>query len=236
MESHPAPTFVFIDPFGFSGIPYEQIKRLLCNDKCEVLITFMVDSINRFLANPGAKPHIVEAFGTDKVVRIAESGADRVAELRLLYQRQLQQAARFVRYFEMCRTQSRPFYYLFFASNHPLGHVKMKEAMWGVDPGGEFRFSDATDPSQLVLFETDPIDALARKLHTRFDGKGRMAVKDVRIYVEEETAYLAKHMRKALKQEEAAGRVLVQPQKRTGERRRANTYQDDAIIEFVALN
>lgn len=31
------PTFVLIDPFGFSGIPYELIKRLLGKNKCEVL-------------------------------------------------------------------------------------------------------------------------------------------------------------------------------------------------------
>ena len=38
-----APTFAFIDPFGIKGLPFSLIKRLLENDKCEVLITF-VDS------------------------------------------------------------------------------------------------------------------------------------------------------------------------------------------------
>ncbi|MCL5283466.1 MAG: three-Cys-motif partner protein TcmP, partial [Armatimonadetes bacterium] len=47
-----APTFAFVDPFGFSGIPYSLIKRLLSYPHCEVLITFMVDAINRFLEHP----------------------------------------------------------------------------------------------------------------------------------------------------------------------------------------
>jgi three-Cys-motif partner protein len=49
-----APTFALIDPFGFSGLPYSLIKKLLSHPSCEVLITFMVDSINRWLAVPDA--------------------------------------------------------------------------------------------------------------------------------------------------------------------------------------
>src|SRR6266496_1628742 len=53
-----APTFVFIDPFGFAGIPFALIERLLKKTRCEVLITFMVDAINRFLQHPD--PQIVK--------------------------------------------------------------------------------------------------------------------------------------------------------------------------------
>ena len=57
-----APTFALIHPFGFAGIPYALIKRLLAKDKCEVLITFMVDSINRWLTHPdeNIRAHITE--------------------------------------------------------------------------------------------------------------------------------------------------------------------------------
>ena len=50
-----APTFAFIDPFGFSGIPFSLIERLLKHKRCEVFITFMVDAINRFLEHPEDK-------------------------------------------------------------------------------------------------------------------------------------------------------------------------------------
>ncbi len=33
-----ASTFAFIDPFGFSGIPYALVERLLEKKSCEVLI------------------------------------------------------------------------------------------------------------------------------------------------------------------------------------------------------
>ncbi len=49
-----APTFALIDPLGFAGIPYALIRRLLAKNKCEVLITFMVDAVNRWLTHPDA--------------------------------------------------------------------------------------------------------------------------------------------------------------------------------------
>ncbi len=44
-----APTFAFIDPFGYSHTPMSIISRLMHHPKCEVLITFMYEEINRFL-------------------------------------------------------------------------------------------------------------------------------------------------------------------------------------------
>jgi len=44
-----APAFVFIDPFGFTGIPFSLIKRIMQNERCEVLINFMYEEINRFI-------------------------------------------------------------------------------------------------------------------------------------------------------------------------------------------
>ncbi len=149
-----APTFALIDPFGFKGIPYSIIKRLLAAGKCEVMISLMADSMNRWLTHPGEKiqDHIIEAFGTEEALALAEGSSDRVTALKDLYQIQLKEIASFVRYFEMRDNKNRIIYYLFFASNNSLDHLKMKEAMWKVDPQGEFTFSDATDPGQQLMF------------------------------------------------------------------------------------
>ena len=66
LGSQLAPAFAFIDPFGFSGIPFALIERLLKQQRTEAFITFMVDSINRFLEHPrnSIVQHIAEAFGT----------------------------------------------------------------------------------------------------------------------------------------------------------------------------
>jgi three-Cys-motif partner protein len=49
---HLAPTFAFIDPFGFKGAPFSLIKRLLGNPRTEVFINIMIDFINRFVEHP----------------------------------------------------------------------------------------------------------------------------------------------------------------------------------------
>jgi len=234
-RSQVAPTFAFIDPFGFSGIPFSLIERLLKHPRCEVFITFMVDAFNRFLEyhKDTVVQHIVDAFGTDEVIRIAKTQGNRIEKLRTLYQSRLEQVAEYVRYFEMRDRHDRTQYYLFFASNHELGHLKMKEAMWKVNPDGEFRFSDATNPNQLVLFEADPTSLLVEELRKEFADKGIVTGDQIRKFVENKTAYLKTHMTDALRQEEKAERIKGEATKVGGQCRKRNTYPDDARISFL---
>ncbi|HWK47946.1 MAG TPA: three-Cys-motif partner protein TcmP [Stellaceae bacterium] len=46
---------IFIDPTGWSEYPFTKIAPLFSSSKCEVLINFMYDHINRFLPHPDAK-------------------------------------------------------------------------------------------------------------------------------------------------------------------------------------
>lgn len=45
---------IFIDPTGWTGYPLDKIKPLFARQKCEVLINFMYDFINRFAASEDA--------------------------------------------------------------------------------------------------------------------------------------------------------------------------------------
>lgn len=229
------PTFAFIDPFGFSGIPFSLIERLLKFKRCEVFITFMVDAINRFLKHPEDKvvQHIAEAFSMDEAISIAKGTGNRVVQLRELYQSKLNGVAQYVRYFEMRNQQDRTQYYLFFASNHKLGHLKMKEAMWKMDPDGEFKFSDATNPNQMFLFGTDTTSTLLDQMRAKFGGAGVVDCSDVRRFVEVETPYLSKHMNAALKQEEVRDGIAVEELQSNGKKRKKNTYPDKVRFRFV---
>lgn len=230
-----APTFAFIDPFGFKGLPFELVKRLLKNPKTEVFISVMTDSINRFLEHPDKQTtqHIVRLFGTPEVLDIARTQTDRVTKLRLLYQEQLEKVAKFVRFFEMRNVDNRPIYYLFFATNHPLGHKKMKEAFWKVDSSTGFCFSDATNPQQPVLFEIDESPKLAKDLYTHFVNQ-RISVEEIEIFVDDRTSFLPRHMRSALKLLEQDKKIKVDVYKRDGKKRKKNTFPKDVIVEFVA--
>lgn len=221
-----APTFALIDPFGFD-ISYTLLNRVLARDKCEVMVTFMFDAINRWLTSPDdtTRARIIEAFGTEEVLQIARGTGDRKTALKNLYHRQLGKAARFVRYFEMRDRNDRPSYCLFFTSNNALGHVRMKEAMWKVDPLGGFTFSDATDPNQMLLFNAPSTDPLAAALVEQFKGTGQIPVKQIETYVNDHTAYLRPHMGEVLDQLENKNKLKVAETKVNGKRRRAGHFQ-----------
>lgn len=232
-KSNLVPSFAFIDPFGFKGVPFDLVSRLLKNPSTEIFINVMIDFVNRFIDHPGpqTQQHIIDLFGTTEALEIVRSSGDRLADLRRLYLTQLQKHARFVRYFEMQNERGRVLYYLFFASNHPLGHARMKEAFWKVDPSSGFRFSDATDPNQLVLFEADPSADLAKLIASKFNSQ-TIAVRFIREYVENDTPYTASQMKTALKLLEEKHELCVSPCKSDGQKRRRGTFPDNVIIEF----
>jgi len=227
-----APTFAFIDPFGFKGIPFSLVKELLSNPKTEVFINIMAEFINRFVEHPDAstRQHIVELFGADEALEIIARGGNRLDSLRRFYQAQLQTCAKYVRYFEMQDEQGRVIYYLFFASKHPLGFVKMKEAIWKVDPESGFHFSDKTNPAQLILLSTDPSRDLIKIIEQKFSGQ-RAKVSQIQQFVEEETSYISKHMRQALNIMEAEKKLSVEPLKSDGAKR-TRGFPDTVIVNF----
>jgi hypothetical protein len=87
-------------------------------------------------------------------------------------------------------------YFLIFATNSPKGMAKMKEAMWKVDQSGEFRFSDATNPAQALLFSREPnFEGLRRSFVARFAGKDA-TVAEIEDFVLAETPYRETHYKK----------------------------------------
>jgi three-Cys-motif partner protein len=228
-----APTIAFIDPFGFKGAPYELVKRILSNHKTEIFINIMADSVNRFLEHPDPQitQHVVELFGTTQVLQILHGCGDRVRNLRELYQSQLKKCASFVKYFEMRDEHNRVIYYLFFATNNPLGFVKMKEAFWKVDCSNGYSFSDATDPNQLVLFYDDPTISLAERIRQKFVGQ-TIQVGSIKRYVEIETPYIESQMKKALCFLEGNGTIIVGALKLDGKKRIKNTFPNNVSVIF----
>lgn len=227
------PLFAFIDPFGFSGIPFDLVRRILSYKRSEAFILLNTNALRRFLehSNHEIRLHIAETFGTSDVFDISAAKFDRLLALRELYQKQLSQHAKFVRYFEMLDSSGSTIYHLFFATNNPLGFEKMKDAMWAVDRTGAFRFSDRTDPNQMILLGPDPSGDLATILGERFRGQTQSA-QVVKRWVIENTIYVPKHVTAALKYAERSGQIAVGKSKTDGSRRKRNTYPDGSMIKF----
>jgi three-Cys-motif partner protein len=230
-----APTFAMIDPFGFEGIPLTLMKRLLANPKCEVFVTLMVSFMNRFLVHPSdaVRAHIRAVFGGDEPFAVLNSAGNRVAQLAEIYRKKLRGIVRFVRSFELRDQQNKVVYYLFFASDNAVGHLKMKQAMWTVDPLGEFGFSDATDPNQKIFYARSFEDELKADLLRRFEKVAGVRIEAIERYVADATAFLPTQIRKVLKVLESEGRVRVADTKADGKQRKTGTYPTGTILSFL---
>ena len=191
------PTFAFIDPFGWTGVPFRVISEILNFQSCEVMVTFMYEEVNRFISLASQDNNFDEFFGTSDWRQVLDMSdpRSRTVFLHNLYQAQLRRRgrAKYVRSFEMRNSQDVTDYFLFYATNSLLGLKKMKASMWKVDRSGEFTFSDATDPNQLTLFGSTP-DFKALSDAIRLEFSGRVAtVREIEEYVLEQTAFRETH-------------------------------------------
>lgn len=232
--AHPqAPAFALVDPFGWTGIPMALFSELMKRPSTEILLNFMFEEINRFIAHPEQVKNFDALFACDDWRKASGMmGGTRKRFIHDLYRDQLHNAAgaKYVRSFEMRNERNVSDYFLYFASNNRLGLAKMKEAMWKVDPGGGFTFSDATDFDQAVLFEPQPDRrALRRFLVERFGGR-RASVQQIENFVVEHTPFHKGHYRKVLTEMEAQGNLTYLNAPST---RRRGTYPDEkGVIEF----
>jgi three-Cys-motif partner protein len=229
-----APTFAFIDPFGMTGLPFELIARLLRRKSCEVLVTFMTRDISRFVSTLPSQ--VADLIGDSSAPEAILAAPCPATEARRRYAVSLERVAKFVRTFRMKDANSSLVYDLFFATNHPLGHEKMKEAMWRVDESGGFSFSDGLDPDQIVLFTSNPGTDLAPRLWNHFRGQN-LDVADVYWHAQH-TVFLEKHVRNALGLLEEGGcprvgRIDVAEFKRDGTKRKKRTFPPGTMVRFV---
>jgi three-Cys-motif partner protein len=232
------PTFAFIDPFGWTGAPFSVVQYILTQSSCEVFVTFMYEEINRFISLPDQAANFDELFGTVEwrnCVNLVKS-VERNRCLHDLYVRQLKTAARakYVRSFQMRNASGMTDYYLFYATNNLVGLKKMKEAMWKIDEGGEFTFSDATDPHQMVLFGKEPrFELLQERILKRFGGQ-EASVGEIEEFVLNETAFRETHYKQqVLKPLELADPPRIAAINAAPARRRG-TFGDAAMrIRFI---
>jgi hypothetical protein len=118
-----------------------------------------------------------------------------------------------------------------FATKNPLGHMKMKTAMWSVDSEGDYRFSDKTNPDQEVIFHQDHTNPLCVVIMGKFSNS-KKRVQEVLDFVCNETPYLPKHLTEALRYAETRNLVQVDEVKLDGSKRRKGTFPEDAVITF----
>jgi len=110
----------------------------------------------------------------------------------------------------------------------------MKESFWKVDPQGGFKFSDATNPNQQILFEMDTAaPTLADLLQEKYYLHQRVKVEEIEQFVNDETAFIRSHMVNALKLLENDNKIQVDSKKQDGKTRSKGVFSNEVIVNFV---
>src|SRR5262249_44610615 len=128
---------------------------LLSFRQCELFVNYMANPVKRFATAGNIDEQLEELFGTDEFRNVGSLyGDDRERFLHDLYERQLQEQCGFdyVQSFGMKNMAGHITYYLFYGTRNTKGLQLMKDAMWRLDPGGGYRFSDRL-AGQDILFD-----------------------------------------------------------------------------------
>ncbi|MFF3864590.1 three-Cys-motif partner protein TcmP [Micromonospora sp. NPDC001898] len=215
-----APTFAFVDPFGISGLPMDLLADLLSFNRCELFVNYIVNTAVRFANSGMIDERLRELYGTDDFLK-AEGlqGQARLQFLHDLYERQLKARCGFdyVQSFGMLNKTGNVIYYLFYGTRNPKGLQLMKDAMWKVDAGGGYKFSDRLAGQDILFSEEDLVpEPLRSALLTHFAGR-TVLVDELETFVLVHTPYRPAHLRKyALSPLEKDGKISVDRPGRSG--------------------
>jgi three-Cys-motif partner protein len=240
-EKQLAPTFAFIDPFGYKGLPLQIISRIVQNKRCECLINFMYEAFTRHAGKSESwiQDEWDQLFGTQRWRDILSDTDpkrrfDKAVEL---YHSQLilQAKLKYVRTFAMRDHNNQPVYVLFFGTNNLKGLSQMKQAMWKADPQRGQVFSDWTDVGQMVLLQPGQELGLRDELQKKFRGHGYVKIEEIAQFVLEETAYSeASHLKqKTLAPMENETPPLIEVQRPLGSQNRRGTYPEGTKLKFL---
>ncbi|OGI00817.1 MAG: hypothetical protein A2Y25_05705 [Candidatus Melainabacteria bacterium GWF2_37_15] len=238
LEKSPTPTFFMIDPFGIS-VKYETLKRIMSIPKTEILFNFMYNTISRFLTVGTIEKILDELFGCDEWKNLRElQEEEKEKGVTVLFRDQLKKFSDYVYQYRLSfQDKKRTYYYLFHLTNNVKGCSIMKSAFAKFN-FGNVAFLGPNQPNPNQSFFLDPSDL--KKLEAKTYLEKKYKEKEVTYFnilkeVIDETPFLEKHIRSALKEMEKENKVIIQriPEYTGKDRKRKRTgLEDKDIIHF----
>lgn len=192
-----APTFAFVDPYGFT-IPMDLLNELLTFPACELLINFMFRYVDMAIQLSNQTNNMDRLFGCPQWRNLTTIGdSDQRAKAMIdLYSKQLK--AKYVTHMYMRGSNRALKYVLFHATNHKSGRQLMKQAIWSVTPDGSFTAYERNSPYQPVLIQLQPdLRPLEDALWKQFAGQ-QCRMEEIYNWLLDDV-FLEKHLRQLLR-------------------------------------
>lgn len=204
-----APSFAFLDPFGFK-LSMSLQNRFLSAGPTEILTNFMYRYIDMAVHKTDKEDILDELWGRPdwRKLRSISDKDVRYREAVQLFADSLE--AKFVSWLVMRGVGGEVKYTLFHATNHLKGRREFKDAMWEVVPDGTFTAFERDRPEQGVLFGKNvpvPLERVRELLYGRFAGETVRLEEDIYPIVDA-SPYRLKHATDVLRDEVRAGRVV----------------------------
>jgi hypothetical protein len=222
------PTFAFVDPFGWAGVPLELIADLVRDRRSELFILFSFNAVNHWLTTPSQQDNMRELFGCDDYLKaVGLSPPDRKKYLASLYERQLKSVGNFahVSRFEMIEKTGHTSYFLYHCTRSLKGLEVMRTA-WKIDPGRGCQFSDKVAGLE-QLFDGPLVFDLEERLLAQFSGQ-RVPMSAIHEFLLIGTPFAPEHLKKrTLKPMQEQGLIDVVGQKSRG------TFPDRVEVIFL---
>jgi three-Cys-motif partner protein len=239
-----APTFFFVDPWGYKGLSLGLINSVLKNWGCDCVFFFNYNRVSMGLPNEIVRDHMNVLFGEQRADRVRErlSGLS-PDERETLIVEELSEAlkemgGKFVLPFTFRNdTGSRTTHHLIYVSKAFRGYEIMKEIMaresseltQGV---ASFEYSPASGKYPVLFDLTTPLEDLEDELLRHFAGR-ELTMKDV--YMEHNVGrpFISRNYKRALGNLEERGELKADPpaakrRMHKGER----TFPDDVKVKF----
>ncbi len=211
LDKHPnlAPTFFFVDPFGFK-IKISTLKRMMEVSKSEILLTFMYNGIIRNLGIQEADNVLVDLFGSDEWKRLKDlESREKEKKIVELFRSKLKKFCKFVYPYRLGFPEmDRTYYYLFHLTNYYLGCEIMKGSFAKYNRGRiEYR---GKSQNQMTFYDYNnvKIDEIRECLLSTYQGSNKLFIDVIKEQIDE-TPYLVKDIRQAIRELEKDGKVNI---------------------------
>ncbi len=158
-EANLAPSFVFLDPYGFK-LPGALLRELLSYDKVELFVNIIWRELDMAVNKARRNEHVgmLETlnlvFGGDQWRQIDAAHHDERAEQCVALLTDMT-GAKWGTYIWML-DKNRIRYFLLHLTNHHAGRDLMKECIWRACPDGGYCASKSDNPRQLLLIKPEP--------------------------------------------------------------------------------